>query len=208
MQTLGHDRFAVVGHDRGGLYALRLALDFPENVTKAVFLDCLPVSEHLSRAGARFATAWWHWFFFAQPDVPERVINADPDAWYKGNPEVMGAENYAEFRRVTRDPDVVRGMLEDYRAGLTVDNDDELADRDSGRRLQQPVRVIWSLDDDLEELHGDPLAIWSDWASEVSGRGLPSGHHVAEQLPDDLAVELGTFLGSTARETSQRSDGG
>ena len=120
MRTLGHDRFAVVGHDRGSYYALRLALDHPELVSRVALLDCLPISEHLDRTDARFATAWWHWFFFAQPEVPERVITADPDAWCRGDPRVMGQENYDEWRAAMRNPAVVRGMLEDYRAGLTA----------------------------------------------------------------------------------------
>jgi haloacetate dehalogenase len=96
--ALGHDRFAVVGHDRGSYFAFRLALDHPEQVLRAVLVDCLPISEHLDRITPRFATDWWHWFFFAQPGTPERVINADPDAWYRGDPEVMGREIYAEWR--------------------------------------------------------------------------------------------------------------
>ncbi len=119
MLALGHDRFAVVGHDRGSYYALRLALDHPEAVSKVALLDCLPISEHLDRADARFATAWWHWFFFAQPEIPERVITADPDAWYRGDPALMGQENHDEWRAAMRDPAVVRGMLEDYRANST-----------------------------------------------------------------------------------------
>ena len=108
MTTLGHDRFTVIGHDRGSYVALRLALDHGTRVERAVFMDCLPISEHLRRADAQFATAWWHWFFFAQPEIPERVINADPDRWYIGDPQVMGSENYAEWRSAVRDPDVVR----------------------------------------------------------------------------------------------------
>lgn len=113
MQKLGHDRFAVVGHDRGSYYALPMALDHPASVTRVALLDCLPISEHLDRADARFATAWWHWFFFAQPEIPERVIGADPDAWYHGNPAAMGRENSAEWQSAIHDPAVVRGMLED-----------------------------------------------------------------------------------------------
>lgn len=139
MRRLGHDRFTVAGHDRGSYYALRMALDHPEHVERAALLDCLPISEHLDRADARFATSWWHWFFFAQPELPERVINADPDAWYHGNPETMGAENHAEWRAAVRDPAVVRGMLEDYRAGLGIDADHERADRAAGRRVEQPL---------------------------------------------------------------------
>lgn len=195
MSELGHRQFAVVGHDRGSYYALRMALDHRERVTKVALLDCLPISEHLDRADARFATAWWHWFFFAQPDVPERVINADPDAWYSGtDPASMGAENYAEWRAAIHDPAVVRGMLEDYRAGLGIDAEHERADRAAGRRVTQPLLVMWSLRDDLEDLYGDPLTIWANWADHVDGHGIDSGHHMAEQAPDQLAAALGTFL--------------
>ncbi|MGL4256278.1 MAG: alpha/beta fold hydrolase [Microbacterium sp.] len=194
MDALRHERFAVVGHDRGSYVALRLALDHEERVERAALMDCIPISEHLRRADARFATAWWHWFFYAQPEVPERVINADPDGWYAGDAGTMGAENHAEWREAMRNPDVVRAMLEDYRAGLTVDRQHEEQDRANGRRLRMPVLVLWSLRDDLEDLHGDPVAIWRDWADTVSGHGIDSGHHVAEEAPDALAASLIPFL--------------
>jgi haloacetate dehalogenase len=194
MHTIGHDRFAVVGHDRGSYYALRLAPDHPERVSCVALLDCLPISEHLDRIDTRFATAWWHWFFFAQLEIPERVIMADPDAWYRGDPTVMGQENYDEWQAAVRDPAVVRGMLEDYRAGLTVDDRDERADRAAGRRVRQPLLVLWSTRDDLEDLYGDPLVIWRDWADDVTGHGIDSTHHMAELAPDDLAAALGEFL--------------
>ena len=194
MRSLGHVRFDVVGHDRGSYYALRLALDHPSAVRRLVLIDCLPISEHLDRVDARFATAWWHWFFFAQPDIPERVITADPDAWYRGDPAQMGADNHAEWRAAMRDPQVVRGMLEDYRAGLTVDYADEVADRAAGHRVRQPLLVLWSTLDDLAELYGDPLAIWENWADDVTGRGIRSPHHVAEYAPEVLAAQIGGFL--------------
>ncbi|MBN6050939.1 alpha/beta hydrolase [Nonomuraea sp. RK-328] len=173
MRRLGHGRFAVAGHDRGGCVAFRLALDHPDTVTRVALLDCVPITAHLSRMTPEFATLYWHWFFFAQPDVPERVINADPDAWYHGDPEAMGHANHAEFRRATRDPGVVRGMLEDYRAGLTVDRRHEEADRAAGVRLRCPALVLWSVRDDLEDLYGDPLALWRDWAGDLRGRWSP-----------------------------------
>lgn len=197
MERLGHDRFGLVGHDRGSYVALRLALDRPAAVTRLAVIDCLPISEHVRRADARFATRWWHWFFYAQPDLPERVINADPDAWYPGTPEQLGPESYAEWRRAVHDPDVVRAMLEDYRAGLTIDVAHEEADRAAGRRVTAPVLVLWSLRDDLEDLYGDPLAIWRTWAADVRGHGIDSGHHVAEEAPEELAGALGDFFGGT-----------
>ena len=108
MRRLGHDRFAVFGHDRGGYVALRLALDHPDAVRRLVLGDCLPISEHLARCDERFARPWWHWFFFAQPDKPERSILADPHAWYGGTPERMGSENWRDFQAAVADPATVR----------------------------------------------------------------------------------------------------
>src|SRR5919107_1176573 len=145
MAYLGHDRFAVVGHDRGSYVAMRTAMDWPETVTHLAVLDCIPIVEHLERADARFATAWWHWFFFAQPDKPEQAINADPAAWYgahaPGKVEQLGAENHADHLAAISDPATVRAMLEDYRAGLTIDREIEEADRAAGRRVSCPTLV-------------------------------------------------------------------
>jgi haloacetate dehalogenase len=95
----------------------------------------------------------------------------------------VGQENDGEWRAALRDPAVVRAMLEDYRAGLTVDYRDESADRALGRRVQPPLLVLWSTRDDLEALYGDPLVIWRDWATKVDGHGIDSGHHMAELAP-------------------------
>ena len=199
MRSLGHERFGVVGHDRGGPVALRLALDHPEMVSRVAFLDSLPIVEHLDRLTVKFAVDWWHWFFFAQPDKPERAILADPDAWYgarrPGKAEAMGEENHADYLQAISDPDTVRGMVEDYRAGLGVDRAAEEADRAAGRRVACPTLVLWSARDDLEELHGDPLAIWANWTDDLRGGGpIDSGHHMAEEAPEQLAGELTRFL--------------
>jgi pimeloyl-ACP methyl ester carboxylesterase len=100
MDALGHATFAVAGHDRGSYVALRLALDHPGVASRLVVMDGVPISEALARCDAKFARDWYHWFFFAQPDKPERPITADPDAWYAGaRPDSMGVENYQEFRQ-------------------------------------------------------------------------------------------------------------
>jgi haloacetate dehalogenase len=190
MRGLGHDRFAAVGHDRGSYVAMRLALDAPEAVSTLALLDCVPIGEALARADARFATAWWHWFFFAQPDKPERAILADPDAWYGGDPQRMGTENYADYRDAIHDPDTVRAMLEDYRAGLGLDRAADDADRAAGRRITCPTLVAWSSRDDMEELYGDVLAIWRGWADKLYGAVIDSGHHMAEEAPEQLVEEL------------------
>ncbi len=207
MHALGVGRFAVVGHDRGSYVAFRLALDHADVVTRVALLDGIPIVEHLERCDERFATAYWHWFFFAQPDRPERAIGADPLAWYAFDDARMGALNAAECRAAVQDPGVVRGMLEDYRAGLTVDAEEERAARAAGTRITQPLLALWSLRDDLEELHGDPRLIWEAWADDVSGHGIDSGHHVAEDAPDDLAAALVPFLTDRSDAPAARTPG-
>jgi haloacetate dehalogenase len=110
----------------------------------------------------------------------------------------MGQENYDEWRAAIRRPEVVRAMLEDYRAGLTIDRRHEEADRAAGTKLQCPTLVLWSAQDDLEELHGDPLAIWASWAPDLTGHRIDSGHHMAEEAPAPLADALATFLIASA----------
>lgn len=197
MTHLGHERFAVVGHDRGSYVAYRAGLDYPERVERLAVLDSVPIVEALERADARFAEAWWHWFFFAS-DQAERVINADPMAWYRLDPEAMGRENYEDAVAAINDPSTVRAMLEDYRSGLHVDRVADEADRAAGRRITCPTLVIWSSRDDMALLYGDPVDVWRPWVvAEPESGVIPSGHHMAEENPDQLAALLGPFL--TAR---------
>ena len=144
---LGHDEFVVVGHDRGQGVAYRTALDHPERVRKLAVLDGIPLLESVERVDATFASAWWHWFFFAGSPHAERVINADPDAWYGLGPELeesMGARNHADLAAAVHRPETVRAMLEDYRAGLTVDVENDRRDRAAGRTIGCPTLVAWS----------------------------------------------------------------
>jgi haloacetate dehalogenase len=158
-------------------------------------MGAVPLAEAIARADAKFAQAWWHWFFFAQTEKPaERVINADPDAWYRYGPEHMGADAYEDLRRALHDPEVVHAMLEDYRAGLRADREHDEADRAAGRKVQCPVLVVWALRDDAEELYGDLLPIWRAWADDVSGAAIDSGHHMAEEAPRELTAALGAFF--------------
>jgi haloacetate dehalogenase len=194
MRHLGFETFAAVGHDRGAYTAFRMALDYPTLVSHLGVLDAVPISEALRRCDSRFAEAWWHWFFYAQPEKPEKAINCDPLAWYGGSPQSMGPEVYEDFSTAVCNPAVVHGMLEDYRAGLTIDRNDEAADREAGHLVQCPTLALWSLNDDLESLYGDVLDVWRPWAKMLQGRGLPSGHHMAEEVPEELASELRNFL--------------
>lgn len=198
VQALGHDGFAVVGHDRGQGVAYRCALDHPGVVRALGVLDGVPVAEAVDRADARFATQWWHWFFFAGSPHAERVITADPDARYgldAAKEEAMGAESFAYVSAALHDPATVRAMLEDYRAGLSVDAAHDRADRELGHRITCPTLVGWSVHDDMEDLYGDPSAIWRDWVdAPVETARIDSGHHMAEENPEQLAGVLADFL--------------
>jgi hypothetical protein len=109
-------------------------MDHPLTITHLAVLDGVPIIEALDRCTARFAQAWWHWFFFGQPEKPEQAILADPDAWYGGSPDSMGEDNFADYRAAIRDPETVHGMIEDYRAGLGIDRDHDEDDRRHRRR--------------------------------------------------------------------------
>ncbi len=194
MKYLGFGRFAIVGHDRGSYTAFRTAMDYPDVIERTVMLDGVPILEALERCDVRFATDWWHWFFFAQPDKPERAILADPDAWYGGSEKAMGAPAYADFQRAIHDPAIIHGMIEDYRAGLSIDHLHDRADREQGRRLQCPTMVLWSLRDDLERLYGDVLEVWRPWTTTLTGHGIDCGHHMAEEAPATLADALLDFF--------------
>ncbi len=153
MAHLGHERFAVVGHDRGQGVAYRTALDQPDAVTALAVLDGLPHLEQAERVDARFATQWWHWFFFAGSPHAERVITADPDAWYgldAARRTAMGEENFDYVRAALHDPLTVRAMLEDYRAGLSIDLEHDRHDR-AEDHLPDARRVVG------RRRHGGPL---------------------------------------------------
>jgi haloacetate dehalogenase len=196
MARLGHRRFAVVGHDRGGAVAFRAAMDHPDIVDRLVVMDALPLIEHLERTDATFARAWWHWWFLGQTDKPaEPLINQDPESWYETPPpEAMGAENHADVWAALRNPTVVHAMAEDYRAGLVVDRDHDAVDRSAGRKVTCPTLLLEAADDDLD-IHGDPAAIWAPWISgQLHHAVIPSGHHQAEQAPAQVADSILAFL--------------
>ncbi len=196
MRRLGHERFGLVGHDRGACVAYRLALDHPDAVSQLAILEGMPLLERLERADWRFALSWWHWFFFGQTAKPaEEIINADSDAWYRATPDLMGVEAYADLRAALRRPEVVHAMVEDYRAGLGVDREADEADRAAGRRIRCPLLVVSALQDDPELDYGDdPVTIWRAWADDVRGAEIDCGHHMSEEAPDELARLLLDFF--------------
>ena len=198
MHAIGFDRFAVCGHDRGGRVGYRMALDHPERVTRLAVLDIVPTGEVLMRADRAFGLGYWHWFFLAQPaPTPERMIGADPDAYYRHfDADFFDPEAVAAYRRAADDPDTIRAMCEDYRAGAGLDVEHDLADKNHRRRIACPLLALWGGRWYLEDWY-DVLGIWREWADDVSGRAIDAGHYLAEERPDDVLGELRGFFATT-----------
>lgn len=194
MHYLGFGTFSLVGHDRGAYTAFRCAMDNPDRIRRLAILDAVPIIEALERANSKFALAWWHWFFFCTPAKPEKAIIADPVGWYQPSPEQMGRANYEDFLAAVSDPRVIHGMVEDYRAGPSIDIVHDAEDRAAGRRLNCPTLVLWAAQDDLQDLYGDVVAVWRPWAPHLTGAAFPSGHHMAEEEPWLLARLLAEFF--------------
>ena len=199
MRTLGFGSFAVLGHDRGGRVAHRMALDHPQSVTRLAVLDIVPTRHVFETADKELAMAYYHWFFLSQPyDLPERLIGADPDyylrkklgGWGTGF-DSFASEAYAEYERCFRDPRTIHSSCEDYRAAATIDLKHDGADRD--RKVGCPLLALWGEQGVVERLY-DVLGVWRGYASDVRGRALPCGHYLAEERPEETAEELVTFL--------------
>ena len=199
MRQLGFETFYVAGHDRGGRCAYRLALDHPECVLKLAVLDIIPTGEAFARADMKFGLSYWHWFFLAQPyDLPERLIGADPDYYYRRRngdqpPDYMDGEAFEEFRRAFTNPATIHAMCEDYRAGATYDYELDMADRGK-KRITCPLLAIWGGRGDLPGLYDDVVVIWREWADNVRGKAIDSGHHMALEAPEETYAELHAFF--------------
>jgi haloacetate dehalogenase len=194
MRQLGFEQFFVAGHDRGGRCAYRLALDHPERVRKLALLDIIPTGEAFRRANMTFGLGFWHWFFLAQPfPLPEHMIACNPDNYYfRAGRDKFHPEALADYLRCCHDPATIHAMCEDYRAGATIDYQLDEADR-TARRIECPVLVLWSKQGELEAWY-DVLAIWRDWANDVSGHAIDAGHYLAEEAPEQTFAALHEFF--------------
>ena len=195
MQTLGFDEFTIVGHDRGGRCAYRMALDHPDRVNGLVVLDIIPTGETFRRADMSFGLGYWHWFFLAQPHpFPETVIGANPDAFYFHRGRSMFApEALAEYRRCYSDPATIRAMCEDYRAGATFDFERDEEDRRLQRKIACPVLALWGGRGQVGQWY-DVVEVWRAWANDIEGHALDCGHYLPEEAPEATLEFLLPFL--------------
>jgi haloacetate dehalogenase len=200
MRDLGHPRFRLAGHDRGGRVAHRLCLDHPDVVSHVAVLDISPTRTMYAATDMAFATAYYHWFFLIQPfDLPERLIGADPvyylhrklGGWGTGlahfDPRAL-----AEYERCYGNPETIHASCEDYRAAASIDLEHDAATE--AQRIGCPLLVLWG-ERGVVHRFFKPLDDWTAVAADVRGRALPCGHYLAEEVPDQTLAELTAFFG-------------
>ncbi|WP_407159181.1 alpha/beta fold hydrolase [Bradyrhizobium sp. STM 3557] len=203
MRALGHDRFALAGHDRGARAGYRLALDHPGVVSRFASLTVVPTLDAMAAVDYNFAHQAYHWFWLAQQaDLPERLLAAAPDAvldhaltlMEAGSDSVIEPPAREAYRLAFRNPSVQHAICEDYRAALDEDLACDQADRAAGRKLDCPILVICSGSQNL----ADRMAIWDSWADNVTGRATSGGHLQAEDCPDEVIAALVPFFSDDA----------
>ena len=201
MQHFGFEHFMVCAHDRGARVAHRMAVDFPQAVDRLMLLDIAPTLAMYEATDRTFATAYFHWFLLIQPEpLPELLIGSQPDAYVE---RVMGSRHAGlapfaphalqAYRDALKQPGAVHAMCEDYRASATIDLEHDRADIECGNKIACPLRVLWGAEGVIEK-NFKALDEWRRVARDVSGRKMPAGHYIAEEVPDELLAEMLAFF--------------
>ena len=205
MRRLGHERFAVVGHDRGGRVAYRAALDHPGLLTAIAVLDIVPTWEVWNRADARLTLSFWPFSLLAQPEpLPERFISAAPDAIIDNAlskwgtpPETFPPAVRRAYVNALSDPAHVHAICEEYRAAASLDLAHDEVDLRLGRQIACPLLALWSGAGGLAswyENDGGPLGLWRRWGANVHGRPVEGGHFFPEEHPRSTGQLIRSFL--------------
>lgn len=201
MRKLGFERFHVIGHDRGGRTAHRMALDHPGRVLSLAVLDIVPTYAMFMDTNRHVAGGYWHWYFLSQPrPFPEHMIGLDPDFFYETCLVGWGAtkladfnpEQLAEYRRCWRDPGMIHGSCSDYRAATTIDLEHDAAD--IGSKVACPTLALWGANGLMHGLF-DLAAEWRKRCTTVTAASLPGGHFFPDHVPAETAERLLRFLG-------------
>jgi haloacetate dehalogenase len=194
MKHFGFSSFPVVGHDRGGRVAHRMALDHPDKVTRIAVLDIVPTYYLYTHVTIGFVQSYFHWFNYLRPAPgPENDLKATNDAAAaRATTDVQ-----KEYSRVQCDPANIHGMCEDYRASASIDLEHDKADLDKKHRVKAPLLTLWAAKGAMAPLY-DVLGIWKQFAPSATGKALPGGHNLQEDVPNDVLAELQKFLGVRA----------
>jgi haloacetate dehalogenase len=199
MAHLGFEKFAVVGHDRGGRVAHRMAADHAAQITRLAVLDIVPTHKVYHSVTKELATAYFHWFLLIQPaPFPETLLGNNIEFFMQLSlgrlmPQAVTPEAFAEYLRVFKNPATLHAACEDYRAAAGIDLEHDEADL--GRKIECPVLTLWSEHGPMGRMF-DVLATWRERAVNVSGKGLPGGHFLPEEVPEQTLAELQAFLRS------------
>ncbi|MEM6461327.1 MAG: alpha/beta hydrolase [Pseudomonadota bacterium] len=202
MDYFGHERFSIVAHDRGARAAHRLALDQTERVERMALLDIVPTIEHFERTDMAFALAYAHWFYLAMPaPFPEDMINENPEQWFAHHcsrpvpAQRMFVPNaLSDYLTHIRNPEVVRGICEDYRAATGIDLEHDRQSRDLGEKIECPLMILWGTHGVIGKFY-DPLKIWGQYSvGPVGGGPVDAGHYLAEEAPDPVLEHLLKFF--------------
>ncbi len=203
MRSLGHERFAYVGHDRGARVGYRLALDHPQRLTRLAVIDIVPTLEMWRGMDAARAFAVYHWMFLAQPEpLPETLIGRASReyidhtlaSWTKAKSlDAFDPSALAHYRAFFAEPKRIHACCEDYRAGATLDWAHDEADRAAGRAIDIPVLALWG-GAGLPAQGENPLDVWRRWAPRAQGRAIDAGHFLPEEAPEATAEALVEFL--------------
>jgi pimeloyl-ACP methyl ester carboxylesterase len=193
-RAFGHERFALAGHDRGALVAIRAGLDHPDAVSHLAILDVLPILDMWDVLHGVSAAVAFHLYLMAQPPgLPETLIAGAPDAFFghfldawTQAPDAIPADVRAEYLRASRE--AVPSIVADYRASATIDVEHDAASRAAGDRLGMPVTVLQQ--DWGAALGYDAAGLWHPWAADLRHRTVSSGHFMAEESPADVVKEL------------------
>ncbi len=201
MRQLGFGQFQLVGHDRGARVVHRLALDHPGVVARLAVLDVVPTRHVLGNVTREMATAYYHWFFLARPNgVPEHMIAADPGYWVRSfigpllgkgasiDPEVM-----EDYIRCFADPGMIAASCADYRSGASTDLVHDEETFAAGQKVECPALALWGAQAFVGRGY-EPLRVWQQYATDVRGQELPTGHFLPEEAPDLVSTALRDFL--------------
>lgn len=203
MAALGHSQFAVLGHDRGGRVAYRMAIDLPDVVERLGIIEIVPTHEMWANMDADMALAAYHWAHLAQPwPLPETMIAGDPVAYVDHtlanwtvakSLDCFAPDALASYRAQMSDPARCHAMCADYRAGATVDRQIDAADVAAGRRVTCPMRFVYAKAG-FPARTGDPLAHWRRWADDVDAAPIDSGHFAMEENPAAVVAAFAGFF--------------
>ena len=201
MNALGFSHYGVLGHDRGGRVAHRLALDYGKQVNKLMVLDISPTLAMYEQTTMQFASSYWHWFFLIQKaPIPETMIGANTEFFMKqfmggrhAGLSIFASECWQEYVLAMSDPACLHAMCEDYRAAASIDLEHDRQTIAQKQLLEMPVRVLWGEFGQVNACF-KPLEDWQKLGADVSGQTLQSGHYIPEEIPEGLIAEALSFF--------------